>query len=169
MPLERTLLTAALQSENPLPAAALRTKALALLARREYSRATLHKRLLPLAESAEALAHLLDDLVARRQLSDMRYAHSRVHVRGQRYGDSRLAQELRQEGLADEVIKAALVGGEEELSRCQGVWQRKFSTLPDTLAERARQQRFLRYRGFSAQVIRQVLRGWIEEDGSEHE
>ncbi|MDR0737249.1 MAG: recombination regulator RecX [Zoogloeaceae bacterium] len=149
---------------KPLPATALRAKALDLLARREYSRATLERRLLPLAESVEAVARLLDDLTARRQLSDARYAHSRVNARGRRYGDSRITHELRQEGLDGKTIQSALAEGEDELLRCQGVWQRKFSALPGTLAERARQQRFLRYRGFSAEVIRQVLHGLIEED-----
>ncbi|MDR3158184.1 MAG: recombination regulator RecX [Zoogloeaceae bacterium] len=153
----------------PLPLDALRAKALVLLARREHSRATLRKRLLPLAESAEALERLLDDLTARRQLSDARYARSRLHVRGRRYGDRRLAQELRQDGLDEESIAAALAEGENELLRCQGAWGRKFAALPDTMDERVRQQRFLRNRGFSAPVIRQVLHGLIEEDETGHE
>ncbi|MDR2625224.1 MAG: recombination regulator RecX [Zoogloeaceae bacterium] len=151
-------------AQTPLPLDALRAKALVLLARREHSRATLRKRLLPLAESAGALEALLDDLSAHQQLSDARYAHSRVRARGRRYGDSRLAQELRQDGLAEEAITAALAEGEEERLRCQGVWERKFAALPGTVEERARQQRFLRNRGFSAPVIRQVLHGLIEED-----
>ncbi|MDR1349787.1 MAG: recombination regulator RecX [Zoogloeaceae bacterium] len=169
LPEEGSLQTAALQTAQPLPVAALRAKALALLARREYSRATLSRRLLPLAESVETVERLLDDLTIRQQLSEARYAETRVDMRGRRYGDSRLAHELHQDGLDDASIAAALAAGEAELPRCQGVWRRKFAALPDTLAERARQQRFLRYRGFSAEVIRQVLRGLIEEDGTEHE
>ncbi|MDR0673948.1 MAG: recombination regulator RecX [Zoogloeaceae bacterium] len=161
---ERAAQKTASQSAKPLPMTGLRAMALDLLARREYSRVVLERRLLPLAESVEALARLLDDLAARQQLSDARYARSRVNVRGRRYGDSRVARELRQDGLDNDAIAAALAEGEDELSRCQGVWQRKFAALPGTLTERARQQRFLRYRGFSAEAIRQVLRGWIEED-----
>jgi regulatory protein len=156
-------------AQHALPFADLRTKALALLAQREYSRVTLARRLLPLAESAEAVECLLDDLTARQQLSDARYAENRVHARGQRYGDRRLARELRQEGLDDDSITAALAGGEDESLRCQAIWQRKFGVLPGTLAERVRQQRFLQYRGFSATSIRQVLHGLTGEAGAEDE
>lgn len=142
----------------------LEARALALLARREHSRAELQRKLAPHAESAEILAEVLDELVRRRKLSDDRYAEMRVTVRGRRYGNNRLAQELRQSGVEPEAIASALAQGEDEHNRCQSVWQKKFGTLPDSPAERARQQRFLQYRGFSQEAIRRVLQG-LNEDG----
>lgn len=144
----------------------LRARALGLLARREYSRLELQRKLAPLAESAEELQALLDELVGRRQLSDVRYAENRVSIRGRRYGNGRLAQELRQAGVQDEAIAAALAGSETETSRCQAVWQKKFGALPQSAEDRARQQRFLQYRGFSGDAIRRVLQG-LDEDGYE--
>jgi regulatory protein len=165
MPLKKAARTGAAQATPQ--AAALRTKALALLARREYSRVTLARRLLPLADSAETLERLLDDLTIQQQLSDARYAENRANTRGRRYGNDRLARELRQDGLDDGSITAALAKNTDEALRCQRVWQKRFGVLPAVQAERVRQQRFLRYRGFSAASIRQVLRAPLEEDEAE--
>ncbi|MDR3055370.1 MAG: recombination regulator RecX [Zoogloeaceae bacterium] len=145
----------------------LRAKAFAMLARREYSRATLAKKLSPLAESAEELQGLLDELVARQQLSDERYAEMRIRARGRRYGNQRLAHELRQDGVADELIASRLAQGEDETRRCLEVWQKKFAALPDNLADRVKQQRFLHYRGFAPSAIRQVLQGLMDEGEDE--
>lgn len=130
-----------------------------LLARREYSRAALKGKLAPLAESEEELESVLDRLQDERLLSDQRYALQRVTVRGQRYGNARLRQELRQQGVSEDHIAPALAEAGSELARCRQVWARKFAALPESADTRARQIRFLQYRGFSVDVIRQVLRG----------
>ena len=144
----------------------LRERALRLLARREHARAELARKLAPHAESAEALEILLDDLCTRRLLSDERYVEMRMNARSARLGNARLAHELRMQGVADELVDAALAAGEDELTRARQVWQRKFGdqcSVPDT-AERARQTRFLMSRGFSGETIRRVLRGDFEDD-----
>lgn len=142
----------------------LRARALGYLARREHSRAELRRKLTAHAESAEMLDGLLDELEKGRQLSDKRYAEARVMVRSGRYGNGRLAQELRQAGVDDESIGLALASGEDEMARCRAVWQKKFGVLPGSLPERMKQERFLQYRGFSRESIRQVLQGLSEED-----
>jgi regulatory protein len=48
---------------------------------------------------------------------------------------------------------------DSEQQRAQAVWARKFGQPPASAAERARQMRFLAGRGFSADVVRAVLRG----------
>ena len=52
----------------------LQERAVALLARREHSRSELARKLAPHAESREELDRLLDELAARKLLSDGRYA-----------------------------------------------------------------------------------------------
>lgn len=141
----------------------LRGQALKLLARRDYSRAELRSRLLPQAESTAVLEGELDRLQAAGLLSDARYATQRVAVRGLRYGDARLRQELRQRGVSDVDIATALPEAGDERVRCQQVWSRKFGQLPDSASERARQMRFLQYRGFSSDAIRRVLCGVDDE------
>ena len=144
----------------------LRERALRLLARREYARADLAQRLAAHAESAEEVDCVLDDLVARHLLSDARYAQTRVHERGARFGNARLAQELRDAGVDAELAAAALAGTGDELARAKGVWQRKYGGdgLPADAAGRARQANFLARRGFSGETIRCVLRGGHEDD-----
>jgi len=138
---------------------ALRVAALRLLTRRDHSRAELKAKLAATAESEEQLDTVLDLLQAERLLSDHRYATQRVVARAGRYGDARLKQELRQQGVSDEDISAALPEGGDETVRCRAVWARKFSQLPQSMEERAKQMRFLQYRGFSSEAIRRVMRG----------
>ena len=141
----------------------LRQRALRLLARREHSRAELRKKLAPHAESEEQLDALLDDLAGRRLLSDARYAEMRVSSRSARYGNARLAQELKQQGVSAEDCAGALEEAGDELARAHGIWARKFGTLPVDAADRARQTRFLMSRGFSGETIRRVMRGETPE------
>lgn len=137
----------------------LRVRALQLLTRRDYSRAGLQAKLAPHAESEEELAAVLDTLQAERLLSDCRYATQRVAARGRRYGDARLRQELRQQGVSDADIAAALPEAGDEAERCRAIWVRKFGQLPKTAEERAKQMRFLQYRGFSGDAIRRAMQG----------
>jgi regulatory protein len=151
----------------------LRARALSLLARREHARAELARKLAPHAESAEELDALLDDLSARRLLSDERYVEMRLNARGARFGNARLAHELRTQGVSEELVSAALAESVDELTRARQVWQRKFASKAEKseeesrearAAERARQIRFLMSRGFSGETIRRVLSGDFEDD-----
>ena len=137
----------------------LRVRALQHLTRRDYSRPELQKKLAAHAESAEELASVLDTLQGERLLSGHRYATQRVTARAGRYGDARLKQELRLKGVSDDDIAAALPEGGDETERCLAVWQRKFGQPAQTPEERAKQMRFLQYRGFSSEAIRRALRG----------
>lgn len=143
----------------PDPVAALRVAALRLLTRRDHSRAELRSKLAAQAESEEQLDAMLDRLQAERLLSDQRFATQRVVARARRYGDARLKQELRQQGIGDEDIAAALPEAGDEAERCRSVWSKKFDHLPLSAEERAKQMRFLQYRGFSGDAIRRVMRG----------
>lgn len=144
----------------------LREKALRLLARREHSRAELARKIAAHAESAEQLEALLDDLTDRRLLSDERYAEMRMHARAARFGNARLAHELRTQGVAEEIVDAALAAEGDELTRARQVWSRKFGALPPAqdAGGRARQMRFLMSRGFSGETIRRVMHGNFEDD-----
>lgn len=137
----------------------LRVRALQLLTRRDHSREELKARLAPHADSEEELDTVLSALQNERLLSDTRYAAQRVVARGSRLGNLRLKQELRQKGVNEEDIVAALPEAGDETERCQQVWRKKFGHPPESAEDFARQQRFLRYRGFSGEAIRQVLRG----------
>jgi len=145
---------------------ALRDRALRLLARREHTRHELLVKLAAQAEDPQELSAVLDDLSGSDLLSDHRYASSRVRVRAERFGDARLAHELRAKGVADELVSAALAVAEDELSRARRVWLRRFGQQPAAAGDtgRARQMRFLASRGFSAETIRRVLRAAPDDE-----
>ncbi|MFA6121042.1 MAG: recombination regulator RecX [Sideroxydans sp.] len=145
----------------------LRERALQCLARREYSRAELRAKLLPhvqIEEDSEQsqaieLDALLDDLTVRGWLSDARATSQLVHARRSRFGTQRITNELRQRGISDELIDAALPAlKESELDSAREVWQRKFGVVPQDVKEKAKQMRFLQSRGFSIDVILKVLK-----------
>lgn len=108
----------------------LRNRALQHLSRREYSRAELQAKLLPHAAGAEEVDALLNDLTGSGWLSDERALEQIVRVRSARYGTQRVAHELRQKGLSDELINTALPRLKSgELAAARSVWE-KNSLLP---------------------------------------
>jgi regulatory protein len=109
------------------------------------------------AAIADEVDALLDWLQSHRYLSEERFVESRVHARQSRFGNLRIRQELSQHALeltAD--LSADLMQSERE--RARAVRQRKFGDAAASLSDKARQARFLAGRGFSAEVIWQVLR-----------
>lgn len=142
----------------------LRQRALAWLARREYSRLEMQRRLAKLGGSPAHITTLLDDFCQRGWLSDQRFAESRTHARQARSGTQRIAQELRQLGVADDIISQTLAPlQEDELARARTLWQKKFGQLPQDANDRVRQYRYLLARGFAADLVRQILRFADEE------
>lgn len=116
------------------------------------------------ADAAQAVDALLDWLEARGYLSSQRFVESRVHARQQRYGNLRIQRELQQHGLSlDRETRQSLAGSEFE--RAQAVWARKYGAPADDPAGRVRQMRFLAGRGFSADIVRRVVRGGGHDDG----
>jgi regulatory protein len=106
---------------------------------------------------ADEVDALLDWLQSHRYLSDDRFVESRVHARQARFGNLRIRQELSQHALELTAgLSADLKQSEHE--RARAVRQRKFGDAPASTSDKARQARFLAGRGFSAEVIWQVLR-----------
>lgn len=145
------------------PEKSLKQRALECLARREYTRAELRAKLAPHSESVEEIEALLSEIETRGWLSEGRFAEQLIATRRSRFGSLRIAHELRQRGVPDEVVDGLLPGLEEEdLRVAREIWRQKFGKRPGTAAERAKQARFLQGRGFSAELIRRALR--FDED-----
>ena len=130
-----------------------------MLARREYSRPELARKLAPFAENPEDIPGLLDDFERRGWLSERRVVDQVLASRRRRFGAQRIAHELRGKGLSEAAIAGAqLQLRESELETARAVWQKKFGALPANAREKARQMRFLQGRGFSLDIIRRLLR-----------
>lgn len=143
-------------------------RAVALLARREHSRAELGRKLqrsLEPGDDPAVIAPVLDQLEADGLLSDARFAASLVRRRAPRYGDRRVARDLHDKGVTgDEAAVAMAALADSEAVRALDAWSRRFDALPTTADERGRQGRYLETRGFSIESIRLVLAGKVTRD-----
>ncbi len=143
----------------------LKGRALRLLSQREHSRTELERKLAPHEEVQGELAKALDELQARDFINDGRAIESVVHRRSGKFGATRVKQELAAKGLTGEAVAQALAGLKDtELSRAQDVWRKKFGSPASDPQSRAKHMRFLLTRGFSAEVVRQVVKGAQQDD-----
>ena len=138
----------------------VRTAALALLAGRDFGRAELVRRLERRGYPPDAILAAVEGLVAERLLSEPRFVEQfiRAHAsRGQ--GPARIRAELRERGVPAEEIDTGLESSTEDWAAlARETRRRRFGVSPPgDFRERARQSRFLQYRGFSAEHIRAAL------------
>jgi regulatory protein len=136
--------------------AAARAVAIGLLARRDFASNELREKLDAKGFAPAAAAVVIADLTSTGLLNDERYARNYVaYHAGRGQGPVRIAVELRRRGLAAESIDAALVSGPDWNALARRVCRAKFGSQPPAnWAQRARQARFLQYRGFSSDHIR---------------
>jgi regulatory protein len=133
-----------------------RAAAIALLARRDFASAELRAKLCAKGFDDNSAAAVIAELVREGVVNDVRYAQNYVAYHARRgQGPIRIAAELRQHGLATALVDAALCGGPDWRALARKVCRVRFGPqAPASWAEKARQARFLRYRGFSADHIR---------------
>jgi regulatory protein len=141
--------------------AAVRRAAMDLLARREHGRVELSRKLRVRGAPAELIEPALDRLADEGLLSEARYLESFVRMRGNAgYGPLRIREELSQRGLARDAIEQALRNsGFDWNAQLHEIWQSKFGVLPSDQRDKARQGRFLSYRGYPLDMIGRLLRG----------
>lgn len=148
---------------------AAHTAAIAFLARRDFSIAELRRKLKERGYLPAAIEPALADLENARVIDDTRYGENVVNARARRgQGPGRIRNELRRAGLNSETVQTTMDHAKEEgpdfLALARATRARKFGDgIPKDRKERARQARFLQYRGFSTDHIRAVLDG-AEED-----
>jgi len=141
---------------------AVRRTAMDLLARREHGRVELTRKLRQRGALPEMIDTALDRLTEEGLLSESRYLESFVSYRARSgYGPLRIREELSQRGLQRSDIELALresgINWQEQL---EDTWRRKFSGhMPIDARERAKQGRFLSYRGYSMEMISRLLSG----------
>ncbi|MGK9065242.1 recombination regulator RecX [Stutzerimonas chloritidismutans] len=141
--------------------AAVRRAAMDLLARREHGRVELSRKLRSRGAPEALVEPALDRLAEEGLLSEARYLESFVRMRANAgYGPLRIREELGQRGLDRHDIDRALSeSGFDWNEQLQAVWQRKFGgARPADQKERARQGRFLSYRGYPLDSIGRLLR-----------
>ena len=141
--------------------------AIGLLARRDFSSRELRQRLKERGYVEIAIEPVVEELIATNKVNDERYGHNLVAYRARRgHGPARIRAALKTSGLSRDAIDDAVKGDEapDFAALALSVRARKFGPeIPKDRKERARQARFLQYRGFSTDHIRAVLDGPLED------
>jgi regulatory protein len=144
----------------------VRRAAMDLLARREHGRVELTRKLRSRGATEDLIEAALDRLTEEGLLSESRYLDAFVGQKARAgYGPLRIREELAQRGLSRADIEQALSDADIDWrQQLEEVWRRKFAgKLPDDPRERAKQGRFLAYRGFSMDLISRLLRGALDD------
>lgn len=139
----------------------LKARAVALLSRREYSRAELSRKLAPFAKDETELLEVLTSLTDQGWQSDERFVQGILHRKSPRQGMAMIVQSLRQQGVQPELVEEARDQlRQTEMVRARQVWEKRFARegIPTDRQAYARQARFLAARGFSSDVINRLLR-----------
>jgi regulatory protein len=137
--------------------------AVALLARRDYTTFELKKKLAERGYTEHAYEVVVDDLESMGKVDNDRYGQNLVAYRARRgHGPVRIRSQLQKSGLSRSAVDEAIKGEDSPdfaaLARQARI--RKFGPeIPEDRKERARQARFLQYRGFSTDHIRAALAG----------
>ncbi|HEX4378346.1 MAG TPA: regulatory protein RecX [Steroidobacteraceae bacterium] len=129
------------------------------LSRRDYCCAELTARLAAKGFESGTVAACLEDLRARHYLDDERYARQFVDAHARRgHGPVRIRHDLSALGLSSEAADRALDEHGGWADHAREARERRFGAqLPGDWNEKARQSRFLQYRGFSNDDIRLVM------------
>lgn len=139
----------------------MRQRGLEYLGKREYSYVELGQKLKAYLEENEdfdVITEILEDFKKRGWLSDARFTEQIVHARSHKFGASKIANELREKGISQDLIETAVEQVKEnELDNAKQIWRKKFKAIPASRDEWARQARFLQSRGFGFDIIKKVL------------
>jgi regulatory protein len=145
---------------DPASAEAARGKAIGLLSRRDYPRDALKERLTDAGFESATAETAVAGLEDERLVNDERYVEAVVAgriARGQ--GPLRIVLELRRAGVSTTLIAAAVdARAPEWRSRAIELQRRRFGPgAPPDPRQRARQARFLLYRGFTPDHVLAAL------------
>ncbi|MED5250325.1 MAG: regulatory protein RecX [Pseudomonadota bacterium] len=141
----------------------IRDKALKLLTRREHSRRELQQKLFQRGFENPLVDRVLEELCARNQLSDARYAQVLVSHRAKTgYGPDYIRQELRERSVEPLIIEEALAGAECSWPAVAAAKHAAHFPNPviKDYKDWARRASYLQRRGFDIETIREVLGEW---------
>ena len=137
-----------------------RKKAMDYLARREYGRRELEQKLIAAGFESVAVTTTVEQLTGEGLQDDRRFIENFVQSRiNQGKGPIRVRQELGERGLDAGLIDELLEGlSEDWCALARQVRDKKFGAeLPREFKEKARQMRFLQYRGFDSAHIQAAV------------
>ena len=140
---------------------AVEAAAVRLLAGREHSTEELRRKLTRKGYPPDLIGPVVEKLAGKRLVSDERFTANFIHHHAKRgQGPVRIRAALRQQGVDEARVEEALRTADIDwVQQAREVRRRKFgAAAPRSLGERAKQARFLQYRGFDAEQLRAAFR-----------
>lgn len=147
------------QNEKTITLSAVRFAAMTFLAMREHTRLELQQKLSRrFTMSSELITTAVQQLCDEALQSDERFTEAFVGMRKRKgQGPIRILNELKQRGVEGDFISRYLNKNDPEWeSLAKSAALKKFGELETDNASRARQMRFLQYRGFTTDQIQSI-------------
>ena len=148
---------------NPDKHRELYNKLIELLARRDHSQVELREKLKRKFECDDGdIALVLERVATQGYQCDQRFALAFTRDRLYRgLGERRIIQELKLKGIgaamAEEILAEEAQGDFAAAILIERTWRKKFKAIPQDQKERAKQYRFLQYRGFGGDDISRLF------------
>ena len=140
------------------PVPNLKTKALDLLARRDYAPLELATKLQKYSNDEAAIKAVIDELIRQRLLDEQRFIENFIQHKSSKYGSRKvkylLSQKVTDSSVIDEIYRHSNI--DELALACQQL-TKKFATPPLEAKSQAKYLRFLLNRGFSFSIAQQAL------------
>ena len=136
-----------------------------LLARREHARSELERKLITAGFDADVAVDVLQKLAGEGLQSDRRFVESFIQSRiNQGKGPLRIHADLGQRGVSSALVDDVLAETDEDWrALAKDVRVKKFGrSRPVEFKEKARQMRFLQYRGFEPDQIEAAVSAFDE-------
>lgn len=130
------------------------------LTRRDYSQHEITQKLKSKGYSSEDFACVVADLAHAGLINEARFTESYIYWRrGKGLGPLRISMELQSRGISAEMIAEHLeITDNAWFTQAQNVWRKHFKGgIPADFKSRAKQMRFLQYRGFTREQIESVF------------
>lgn len=140
-----------------------REKALELLSLREHGSGELRTKLLQKGYQKAAIAEVIDYLKEKNYLNDGRFAdlYSQELIQRKKLGPAKLKEKLYQRGIRTDIIQMIMTDYDREtqIENCRFHFEKKFKshTSFETREEKAKAVRFLQGKGFTWDVIADIL------------
>lgn len=135
-------------------------QAVTLLAKRDYASGEIKRCLKRYSSDEDAIEAVMERLISHHYLDDSRLIEKEIRKQlAKRHGLSRIKQELKQKGLDSLAIEQALEDLDVDwFELAEELRTKKFGDeLPEDAKEKAKQIRYLQYRGHSMAIIMELL------------
>ena len=149
-----------MNSEAIMNESELYEQAVKLLAKRDYSSGEIERSLKRETSDGGGLRAVIERLTSNHYLDDSRLIDKEIGKQLiKRHGKSRIKQELRLKGLASDLIEQALEDIDVDwFELASGLKSKKFGdNPPEDAKDKAKQIRYLQYRGHSMSIIMELL------------